>query len=162
MTNRRPPSGNCRTKPCARITTQAARVTGWMVFLNVPVRNCGRQSRFPMPGTESRRGGRRTTQWARAGALTEGRSSFARRKRSAANVVAGASERASQVIFRIGMTAWELRAGQTENGFHPRCGNTLQEQLFGDPEVRDTPIGPSKALQNLEVAQPGLIERGSL
>src|ERR1035438_7146214 len=162
MMSRSPPSGSRRTKPCARITTRAARVTGWTVFLNAPVRNCGRPSRFPMPGTELRRGGRRTTQWARAGALTEGRSNFARRKRGAGNVVAGASERASQVIFGIGMTARELRTGQTENGFHPRCGNTLQEQFFGDPEVRDTPIGPGKALRNLEAAQPGLIERVSL
>ena len=60
------------------------------------------------------------------------------------------------------MTAREQRTGQTENGLHPRCGYTLPEQFFGDPEVRDTPIGQRKELRNPEAAQPSLIDRDRL
>jgi len=71
--------------------------------------------------------------------------------------VSGACQRASQVILRIGMRARELGAAQTQNRFHPGGGRTLAEQFFGDPEVRDTPIGLWKALWNLQVVQPALI-----
>ena len=83
---------------------------------------------------------------------------LARRKRGAGNVVSCARERAPQVILGIGMTSRKLRTGQTENGFHLRGGRTLQEQLCGDPQVRDTPIGPRKTLRNLETVPPGLID----
>ena len=60
------------------------------------------------------------------------------------------------------MEARKLRTGQTENGFHLRCGSAPQEQFFGNPQVRDTPIGMRKTLGNLETVQPGLIDRGGL
>src|ERR1700694_3643841 len=91
-----------------------------------------------------------------------GQCGLARRKRGAGNVVSCACERAPQVILGIGMTSRKLRTGQTENGFHLRGGRTLQEQLCGNPQVRDTPIGPRKTLWNLETVQPGLIDRQSL
>src|SRR5947209_3187131 len=91
-----------------------------------------------------------------------GRSGLARRKRSACNVVGGLRERALQVVLGIGMEAWKPRTGQTENGFHLRYGRAMQEQFFGDPQVRDTPIGMGEALENPETVQPGLIDGDGL
>ena len=114
-----------------------------------------------MPGAESPRAGLRTTHARARRALSERLRSLARRKRGDSNSVGSSCERATQVILGIGMASRELGTGQTENRFHPRCGHTLQEQFFGDPEIRDTPIGPRKALRNLEATQPDLIDRGS-
>jgi hypothetical protein len=52
-----PQNGSGHTNPFASITMRVLGVTGWTVFSTAPVRNSGRQSRFPMPETESRRGG---------------------------------------------------------------------------------------------------------
>jgi len=94
----------------------------------------------------------------------EGRSDsgLARRESGAGDVVGSSGERAPQVVLRVGMVARKLRAGQTEYGFHIRCGGAAPEQFFGDPQVGDTPIGVRKALGNVKVVQPGLIDGGGL
>jgi hypothetical protein len=91
-----------------------------------------------------------------------GRCGLARGERGAGNVVGGSRECALQVVLGIRMEARKLRAGQTENGFHLRYGRATQEQFLGDPQVRDTPIGMSAALETLETVQPGLIDCGGL
>jgi len=98
-----------------------------------------------------------TTHAARAGALITGLLDLARRKSGIVNFVGCACQGAPQVILGIGVAAREPRAGQTENGFHARCRGALGEQLFGDPQVRDTPIGLSKPLRNLQVVQTILV-----
>lgn len=69
----------------------------------------------------------------------------------------GARQRAMQVILGIGMTTRKSGTRKTENGFRLRYGHPLQEQLFGDPEVGDTPVGFGKTLWNLQAIQPALI-----
>src|SRR5437588_7786936 len=73
------------------------------------------------------------------------------------SVVGGSHEGALQVVFGIGMETRKLRTGQTENGFHLRCGSATQEQFLGDPQVRDIPISMRKTLGNVEMVQPSLV-----
>jgi len=101
------------------------------------------------------------TQGARGRALEAGRWGLARRKRrdrGTDGVPHGSLKRASQVVFGIGVGSRKLWTGQTKNGFHPSRWHAARQQCFSDPKVSDAPIGVRKALWNLEMAQPGLIE----
>ena len=67
-----------------------------------------------------------------------------------------------QVVFRVGVAARKVRAGQAKDSHHLWPWNLVAQQLFGDPKVGDTPVGMGKPLQNAQAMQPGLIDRGSV
>ena len=86
-----------------------------------------------------------------------------KRAHSAGSRKSSACQRASQVVFRITMLARKIRASQAENGFHLSEGCVLGEQLSGEPQVDNAPVGFGKALANLPTLNPALINgNGSL
>jgi len=59
-----------------------------------------------------------------------------------------ASESATEVIQRVTMAAGELRTAPLQNALHLRSGHALGQQMPGDPQVHDAPVGLRKALRD--------------
>jgi hypothetical protein len=101
------------------------------------------------------------TQARAARGSTGGRCDWARRKRSGVgheHVSNCARQRASQVVLGIRMGARKSWTGQTQNGFHLCAWHAAPEQSFSNPQIGDAPIGRRKALRNLQISEPGLID----
>ena len=69
----------------------------------------------------------------------------------------GVCQRAAQVVLRVGVAPGKLRASQLENALDPFCGHPLQQQLSGDPQIDDAPIGLSKSFRDVPSVYPALI-----
>ena len=70
----------------------------------------------------------------------------------------GAGQSAAQIVLRIIVLAGKVGTAQTENGFD-LCGRcVLGEQLSGQPQIDDAPIGLWKALANVPTLDPALID----
>lgn len=80
--------------------------------------------------------------------------------------------RAAQVVIRVSVAARKMRAGQPENVLDMFCQHTLGQQLPGDPQINDAPVGLSKSFADAPSLHPALVnllglgrihaERGSL
>src|ERR1022692_299782 len=55
-------------------------------------------------------------------------------------------EGAAQVVVRMMVTAGEMRAGEPENGLDAGRRRSLRQQVAGDPQIDDAPIGLRKAV----------------
>lgn len=59
-----------------------------------------------------------------------------------------ASDGASQVVIGITVAARKMRAGEPEDVLDLSSGSAPREQIPGDPQIQDAPVGLRKALQN--------------
>jgi len=71
----------------------------------------------------------------------------------------GAYECAAEVILRIGVMTGKTRTSQPKDRFDLLCGYPLSQQLSGYPQIHNAPVRLGKALQNLPVLYPALIDR---
>jgi hypothetical protein len=55
-------------------------------------------------------------------------------------------EGAAQVVVRMMVTAGEMRAGEPENGLDAERRRSLRQQVAGEPQIDDAPIGLRKAV----------------
>ena len=81
-----------------------------------------------------------------------------RRKSGGCKFLCGACPCAAQVIVGMGVAAGKARTAEPEDGLHLRVWRTACEQLFGDPQVGDTPIGLGESLRDAQSLQPGPID----
>ena len=70
----------------------------------------------------------------------------------------GAREGATQVVLGVGVTTGKVRAGESENVGDLRGGCALRQQVTGDPEIDDAPIGRGKTLANAPTPHAGTVE----
>jgi len=54
-------------------------------------------------------------------------------------------EGAPQVVVWMSVTAGKIRAGELENSLDPSRRRSLRQQVAGDPQIDDVPIGLRKA-----------------
>src|SRR5208283_1505386 len=54
----------------------------------------------------------------------------------------------AQVVVRVMVAAGKMRAGEPENGLDPGRRRSLRQQVAGDPQIDDAPIGLRKAVGN--------------
>src|SRR5262249_6903069 len=71
----------------------------------------------------------------------------------------GSRQGAAQVVFGIAMVAREPWAAQAQDFHNLSRGCVLSEQLAGQPEIDDAPIGLGEALANIPTLKPALIHR---
>jgi len=57
-----------------------------------------------------------------------------------------ASEGAAQVVVGIAVLAGKLRTAEPDSGFHLSRRQALRQQVPGDPEINNAPIGRRKTL----------------
>ena len=55
-------------------------------------------------------------------------------------------EGAAQIVVWMMVTAGEMRAGEPENGLDPSRRRSLRQEVAGDPQIDDAPIGLRKAV----------------
>ena len=84
-----------------------------------------------------------------------------RRTHSAWGRKSGACQSATQIVLRIAMLAGEMRTSEAENGFHLGGGNVHGQQFSREPQIDDAPVRLSKALANMPMLHPALIDAGS-
>ena len=84
-----------------------------------------------------------------------------RRTHSAWGRKSGSCQSATQVVLRIAMLAGEMWASEAENGFHLGRRNVHGQQFSREPQIDDAPVRLSKALANMPMLQPALIDAGS-
>jgi hypothetical protein len=84
------------------------------------------------------------------------------RRKSKDRFPQGSCQCAPQIIFGIGVAAREMRTAEPEDSLHSQRWHMALQQLFGNPEIHDAPVGSGKPLQNTQAIQPVLINRGSL
>jgi hypothetical protein len=65
--------------------------------------------------------------------------------------------RAAQVVIRVSVAAREMWASQPENVLDMFCQHTLRQQLPGDPQINDAPIGLSKSFTDAPSLHPALV-----
>jgi hypothetical protein len=65
--------------------------------------------------------------------------------------------RAAQVVIRVSVAARKMRAGQPENVLNMFCQHTLRQQLPGDPQINDAPVGLSKSFADAPSLRPALV-----
>ena len=65
--------------------------------------------------------------------------------------------RAAQVVIRVSVAARKMRAGQPENVLDMFCQHTLGQQLPGDPQINDAPVGLSKSFADAPSLHPALV-----
>jgi hypothetical protein len=65
--------------------------------------------------------------------------------------------RAPQVIFRVRVTARKMWASQPENVLDMFCQHTLRQQLPGNPQINDAPVGLSKSFADAPSLHPVLV-----
>src|SRR5262245_5253574 len=73
-----------------------------------------------------------------------------------------ASHRAAQVVLGIAMAAGKLRTTELENGLHLSGRPALRQQMLGDPQVHNAPVGRRKALRNTPSVQTVLVDGSGL
>ena len=73
-----------------------------------------------------------------------------------------AHDGAPQVVLRIAVTARKMWAGEPEQGMDLRSGFALREQVPGDPQIHDAPVGLRKAFENMPSPQAVPVDRGGL
>ena len=78
----------------------------------------------------------------------------ARSKGHALDVQDGSCERAAQVICGVGVTAREAGRSESQHGLDLVGRYTTAQQLLGDPQVGDAPIGRRETLGNEQPVQP--------
>ncbi len=66
----------------------------------------------------------------------------------------GSFQGASQVIIGIGVTAREAGRSESKDGLDLFRRDAAAQQLFGDPQVGDAPIGRRETLRNAQPVQP--------
>ena len=73
-----------------------------------------------------------------------------------------ASHCAMQIVLGVAMAAGKLRTAQLENGLHRRDRDALRQQMPGDPEVHNAPVGRRKSLRNPPSLHAALVDRSGL
>ena len=73
-----------------------------------------------------------------------------------------ASDGAPQVAIRIPVAAGKMRAAEPEDSLDLRRGFALREQIPGDPQIDDAPVGLRKALQNMPSLHTTSVDRDGL
>src|SRR5262249_9378262 len=73
-----------------------------------------------------------------------------------------ASHRAAQGGLGVAMTARELRTAELENGLPLRGRPALRQQMPGDPQVHNAPVGRGEALRNTPSVQTVLVDGSGL
>ena len=68
---------------------------------------------------------------------------------------------ASQVILRVAMLAWKIRASQADNRFHLSRRYADGQQFSSQPQIDDAPVYLGKAFPNVPTLQPTLINTRS-
>src|SRR5215813_15021343 len=72
----------------------------------------------------------------------------------------GASQGASEVVVGLSVAARKAGAAEAEDCLDLRGRCAAPQQLFGDPEVDDTPIGLRETLRDAQTLQKALIDSG--
>ena len=67
-----------------------------------------------------------------------------------------------QIVLGVAMAAGKLRTAKLENGLHLRGRDALRQQMPGDPEVHNAPVGRRKSLRNPPSLQAALVDRSGL
>ena len=68
---------------------------------------------------------------------------------------------ATHVVLRIAMLAGKKWTSEAENGFHLGRRNVHGQQFSREPQIDDAPVRLSKALANMPMLHPALIDAGS-
>ena len=73
-----------------------------------------------------------------------------------------ASHSATQIVLGVAMAAGKLRTAQLENGLYLRSRHALRQQMPGDPEVHNAPVGWRKSLPSRPSLHTVLVDRSGL
>ena len=73
-----------------------------------------------------------------------------------------ARDGAPQVVIGITVAAGKMRTGEPEDRLNVRSGLALREQVPGNPQIHDAPVGLRKALQNMPSVHATAVDRGGL
>ena len=84
-----------------------------------------------------------------------------RGKRRKLEFACSSCERAVEIIGGVGVTAGKAGTSDTKNGLDLIDGRATAEQMLGDPQVGDTPIGRRETLGNAQSVQAAGIDVGS-
>ena len=69
---------------------------------------------------------------------------------------------ATQIVFRIAVMAGKIWTSQTENRLHLGCRYVHGQQFSSQPQIDDAPVRLGKALPNMPMFRPALINAGGL
>ena len=84
-----------------------------------------------------------------------------RRAHSARGRQSGSCQSAPQIVLRIAMVAGEMWTSEAENGFHLDRRNVQGQQFSREPQIDNAPVRLGKALANMPLLHPVLIDAGS-
>jgi hypothetical protein len=84
----------------------------------------------------------------------------ARRKTGVLEFQGSASKGTSEVVLGLGVAARKAGASEPQDGVNLCRGGAAAQQLFGDPEIGDAPIGLGEALRDAQALQEALIDGG--
>ena len=93
----------------------------------------------------------------RSSLLGQPNAKFFAENRRALRERTGTCNRAAQVIIRGSVAARKMWACQPEDVLHMLCKHTLRQQLPGDPQINDAPVGLKKSLGDAPSLHPVLV-----
>ena len=71
----------------------------------------------------------------------------------------GTGDGAAQVVVGVGVAAGKLWAGEAENLFHPSGSHSLRQQVPGDPQIHDAPVGLRETFGDVPSLEATAIDR---